>query len=165
MGVAPATADKLMSLLETGWANRRPRTARKQVTEPATSHVDADRAPQEMVEPTLALTNTETVINPSAAGVSMGQIEDLLRKFLEEERSKDRERERERAYPLDSRHLLAELQEARERSDRQEAALREKDQLLRRMREISRPAAFKSSGARMIIRPAPVLVSPVKPRR
>jgi hypothetical protein len=146
MGVAPATADKLMSLLETGWANRRPRTARKQVTEPATSHVDANRAPQGTVEPTLAPTNTETVSNPSAAGISMGQIEDLLRKLLEEERSKDRERERERAYPLDNRQLLVELQEARERVDRQEAALRQRDELLRRMREEQRGPYEASPG-------------------
>jgi hypothetical protein len=108
--------------------------------------VDANRATQETVEPTLAPTNTETVINPSAAGVSMCQIEDLLRKLLEEEQSKDRERERERAYPLDNRQLLAELQEAREHSDRQEAALRKKDQLLRRMREEQRGMYEASPG-------------------
>jgi hypothetical protein len=59
----------------------------------------------------------------------VGKIEELLRSLLEEERSKDRKRERER-----------------ERSDRQEAALRQKDQLLRRMREEERGTYEASPG-------------------
>jgi hypothetical protein len=138
-GAAASTADsfELMSLLETSWAdNRRPRTAHRKTVEPTTSDVDANRAPRDTKEHNVALTSKQSVKTPNAAGVSMGQIEDILRKLLDAERSKDRERERERSrLEHDPRYLLRELQAANERNQRQELALREKDDALRRMRE------------------------------
>jgi hypothetical protein len=98
--------------------------------------VDGNRAPQDTEEHNVALKSKQSENPPNAAGVSMGQIEDILRKLLDEERSKDRERERERSrLEHDPRYLLRELQAANERNQRQELALREKDDALRRMRE------------------------------
>jgi hypothetical protein len=92
----------------------------------------------------LAPVTRQTETDPNAAGISMGKIEELLRSLLEEERSKDRERERgrererDRAYIEPNRQMLRELSAARARCERQEEALKEKDEASRQLRESQR---------------------------